>query len=258
MNNQIWSNSKKLRLEAAREINEDDLQKILEALCQDCPVTPWPHGNATSINPLLVTLGASPGNSPSADDTGFLNVGSHPLPTAGTPHPGTHYCDTAGYWDKLRYLVRVVLTPTGGSEDDALALFGNVNLDTGRSAEARNVSVDLKFASWVLETIKDRFKPRFLVLLGLSGYLAANPEVSAIFERNFSGFKSKKPHREVRFAGYPQKILMFREWDVLNGAGDPMTIVMWPQHPSRAPFSNSNIWRASCNEFSDRYGHLID
>ena len=254
----IWGSSKVARLAAAKAINKGDLQKIHESFCLDCPIAPWPYGNATSINPLLVMLGASPGDSPSAGDTGFLQPGSHPLPTAGYPHPGTAYQDTKGYWDKLRGLAREFLTPTGGSLDDALALFGNVNLDTSRNGEAQQVVVDLAFAKWVLKTISNGLRPRFLVLLGLSGYLKSNPEVNKLFEQTFRGFDSRRPHREIRFAGYLQKNFMFREWDVSNGAGEQMMIVMWPQHPSRAPFSNMDTWQASCTEFSERYGRLIE
>ena len=254
----IWGSSKNARLAAAKAIPEGDLKKINELLCLDCPITPWPFGNATSINPLLVTLGASPGGSPSDGDTGFLESGSHPFPTAGYPHPGTAYQDTKGYWDKMRGLASEFLTPDGGSLNDALALFGNVNLDTSCNGKAQQVIVDLAFANWVLKLISNGLRPRFLVLLGLSGYLQSNPEVNKLFEQTFQGFDSRRPHRKIRFSGYLEKNLIFREWDVFNNAGEELMIVMWPQHPSRVPFVSMDTWRASCTEFSERYVHLIE
>ena len=63
------------------------------ALVEGCPVEPWPYGNATSINPLLVTLGPSPGGSP---DLSVPDPALRPLdlPTAGERHPHTRTNDT--------------------------------------------------------------------------------------------------------------------------------------------------------------------
>ncbi len=257
MSNEIWSNSAASRLTAVRKISTNDLIKIQESFCRGCPVEPWPYGNATSINPLLVTLGASPGNSPSSVDANLVVAGSQQLPTAGSPHPGTQYQDTAGYWSKLRNLAVDLLMPDGGTEADALALFGNVNLDTGRSGEANKVAIDVVFAAWVLRNVCDGLKPRFLILLGLAGILKDNLEIGSLFERTFSGFRVGKPKREYQFKAYTEKKLVFREWDVLGSAGNQITIVLWPQHPSRAPFTNVDIWRASSKQFSQRYRHVM-
>ena len=60
----LWSDSVSERLRSADALSEPKLEAVHAALCEGCPVEPWPYGNATSINPLLVTLGPSPGNSP--------------------------------------------------------------------------------------------------------------------------------------------------------------------------------------------------
>ena len=57
----IWTDSIAARLSSARTLSDGALAALHNGLCEGCPVTPWPYGNATSINPLLVTLGASPG-----------------------------------------------------------------------------------------------------------------------------------------------------------------------------------------------------
>ena len=61
----LWSDSVGERLRSASALSEPELEAVHAELCEGCPVEPWPYGNATSINPLLVTLGPSPGNSPS-------------------------------------------------------------------------------------------------------------------------------------------------------------------------------------------------
>lgn len=257
MNSDLWAPSPRERLHAARHLTFTELKEVHKDLIRGCPVEPWPYGNATVINPFLVTLGVSPGNSPAAGDTQYLAAGGHQFPTAGSPHPGTRYRDTAGYWDKLRLLAQVTLKTSGTNEDDALSLFGNLNLDTGQNGEARNVTVKADFASWIVRTISNGLRPRFVVMLGLSTYLHANRYVAEILEDAFPGFELKRPHREVHFDAYSQKRLVFREWDIPCKNGDELTIVMWPQHPSRAPFSNSALWHASCTEFAKRYQHVL-
>ena len=60
----LWSDSVSERLKAARSLGGAELHDLRRELCRGCPVEPWPYGNATTVNPLLVTLGASPGASP--------------------------------------------------------------------------------------------------------------------------------------------------------------------------------------------------
>ena len=60
MGKDLWSDSVGERLRSARALSEPELEAVHAALCEGCPVEPWPYGNATSINPLLVTLGPSP------------------------------------------------------------------------------------------------------------------------------------------------------------------------------------------------------
>lgn len=249
----LWASTPKERLRAARSLPADELAQIHKALGEHCPVEPWPYGNATVINPFLVTLGVSPGGSPAAGDTKAPAIGGDPLPTAGKPHPGTYYRDTRGYWDKVRLLARLTVMGQATDENESLSLFGNLNLDTGQSGEARNVAVKFDFAAWILRAIRYGLRPRFVVMFGLSTYLRTNHGTAEILEDVFPGFDLKKPHREVSFSAYSQKNLVFREWDIPFANGDELTLVMWPQHPSRAPFSNAELWRASCEEFAVRH-----
>ncbi len=253
MKKDLWSPNPFERLHAARQITASELESLHNEFGTDCPVEPWPFGNATVVNPIIVTLGVSQGNSPAIGDKGSYDADGHVFPTSGTPHPGIRYRDTAGYWDKLRKLAKTTVLSPDSCENDYLSLFGNLNLDTGLSGEAMNVEVRSEFAAWILGTIRHKLRPRFVLLLGLSTYLRSNNHVAEVFQQTFTGFDIKRPLREIPFQAYESKKLVFREWDISIENNRLLTIVMWPQHPSRAPFSNSTLWQASCDEFAARH-----
>ena len=247
----LWGESALRRLSAARSLTATQLSSIQRALLAGCPWKPhdlgddgraWPYGNATTINPMLVTLGASPGNSPQAGDS---DAPDHlELPSAGSPHRHVYYRDTGGYWDKVRYLARTMLTSASGWDDpsteqpegpgpskeatDAYALFGNMNLDTGRSGSASGVAIDRTFADWVLRTIEGGLRPRWLICLGLKGQLDRNRPVRRAFE-SILKLDLNKPHEQYRLF---ESKYYFREWEVRAGQA-PLTVVFWPNHPSR-------------------------
>ena len=255
----IWGNSIKQRLRSARELKGEAVSDVHRELCNGCPIAPWPYGQATSINPLLVTLGPSPGDSPDPEDDNVeYTTGRIKKPTNGKPHPGVYYRDSKGYWDKVRHLVCAMLCREGISEHDAYALFGNLNLDSGRSGDARTVEFDLRLVEWVLRTIRDGLRPRFLICLGLLVRLRENAGLRRVFERTFNGFSLSRPHASVEFPCENRR-WKFREWDVVGPKGNSLKIVVWPQHPSRRPFgvSDTNNWQEACRDFVERNGHLL-
>lgn len=246
----LWGDSIGERLRSARALSESALSAVHEELCLYCPVPPWPYGNATSINPLLVTLGPSPGGSPNRS---VPDLAGKPLelPTAGVRHPHTNYEDGKNYWRKMRRLARTVVQVGTTSSEDSYALFGNMNLDSNQMGQASDVRINEKFGRWVLRTIRDRLRPRFLICLGLKG----KPEAIKLLAQAFK-LDAVKP-REHRLACYQERRLFFREWDCEGSAGNLIKLVLWPQHPSRAPFTNFEIWRHACQEFADRHHGLI-
>ena len=248
----LWSDSVGERLRSARALVGRELEAVHAALCEGCPVEPWPYGNATSINPLLVTLGPSPGNSldPAVPDPAKERLR---LPTADERHPHTKYKDSRGVWDRIRYLARTVLEIGGATEEEAYALLGNMSLDTRRSGRVRDVQIDPAFGRWVLRTIRDRLRPRYLVCFGLK----SKKEALGLLEETFDGFARGKPHAEHRFRGYERSRLAFQEWDCTGLSGNKMKIVQWPQHPSRAPFTSFPLWQQACREFADRHRRLV-
>lgn len=247
-----WSDSVGERLRSARALSKRELAAVHAELREGCPVEPWPYGNATSINPLLVTLGPSPGNSPSR---AVPDPAGRPLamPAAGGRHPHTAYPDSKGVWDRILYLARTILEIGGATEEDAYALLGNMSLDTKRSGSVRDVQIDPVFGRWVLRTIRDRLRPRYLVCFGLK----RKNEALGLLEETFDGLTPKKPHAKHQFQGYDRRRLVFEEWDCTGPSDNEMKIVQWPQHPSRAPFTSFPLWQQACREFADRHGRLV-
>ena len=247
----LWCESATRRLRSARSLTALQLDCIHKALCEGCPVEAWPYGNATSINPLLVTLGPSPGGSPQAGD---LDTPAHlELPPAGSPHPHVkNYADGRRYWDKVRHLARAVITPPDGSETDAYALFGNMNLDPARSGDASSVDINRTFAEWVLRTIKSQLRPRWLVCLGLTDKLRQDRALRQTFESIFE-LDLRKPDEQYQLLA---SRYCFREWEVHFGS-DPLTVVLWPNHPSRHPFLDPKLWRGACEQFRVRHAERL-
>ena len=248
--NALWGGSRTGRLASARALTSEDRNAVHEALCRGCPEPVWPYGSATSINPLLVVLGASPGNSPQRGDRNFVTREPFLLPTAGEPHPGVFYPDSTGYWDKVRMLARVLLDGDDLLDDAAQALLGTMNLSTAASGRASEVDFEDSFARWVLTTIRDGLRPRVLVLLGLKGRLKPRKALSRLFEDVFGDFDVQRPERRYPLDVAPS--YAFREWDLETADGSPLLLVEWPQHPVRPPLKGADMWREACEQFTKR------
>ena len=141
-------------------------------------------------------------------------------PTVGERHPHTRYDDPRRFWRKIRYLACDILWADDATQDDAYALFGNMNLDAGRSGWASAVRIDPSFARWILATIRDRLRPRFLVCLGL----VSMAEAGTLLAEAFDGFNPRRPHCEHPFHA-DGRVWKFREWDTVGPAGNAMKIV---------------------------------
>lgn len=258
--NSLWARDPLDRLKAARNANSSQTTKFLEAAAQFCPVELWPYGNATVINPYLVTLGVSPGNSPKRGDDALPDRGGYPAPTCGEPHPGIYYPDTNGFWERLRRLAEISL-PTI-SVRDAHSLYGHLNLHGGRAGSASDVPFDPSLAAWTVKLIVGRLRPRLVIFIGLQTHLKQFPEAAdlistVMLERIHNGAPRgslPSPDRVIPFRGYDKANLTFKEWDVKDSSGQTTTYVMWPQHPSKPPFRNISIWERSCREFAHRHG----
>ena len=105
----------------------------------------------------------------------------------------------------------------------------------------------------MLRTVRDKLRPRVLVCLGLKG----KPEAVELLSAAFDGFDAAGPHAEHPLACYRRSRFVFREWECTGPHGNRIKVVLWPQHPSRAPFTNLATWRDACREFADRHRDLV-
>ena len=149
----FWSDSVSERLAAARDLNQTARLALRERLRDDAPETvraQWPYGYATSVNPLLVTLGISPGSAQSWKGADPSKLPFEP-PTAGCPHPHIARlgCSTA-FGKRVVHLARTILQTGDLTAEDAYGLFGNVVLNPGRSGKASSVTIDpaSRVGSW--------------------------------------------------------------------------------------------------------------
>ncbi len=129
----IWASRPRDRLAAIRAPGATERTALVDRLIQHAPTGHWPFGMPTVVNPLLVVVGVSPGNSPTVGGDIWADD-ADPPPTFGEPHPGFFVADTSGYWAKIRELCKVVVRGWDASlsDDECYALSGHFNLGTGR------------------------------------------------------------------------------------------------------------------------------
>lgn len=249
----LWSNDPNERIQAAAHLDKSKVDSLVRAHAQDSPQQPWPFGMATCINPFIVVLGPSPGNSPNAGDVEFAKNGPQPFdyPTLGKPHPHLFYQDRTRFFVKVRALITGVLSSVYDvPEEKALSLGGLMNLDTGMNANAANVQYRDDFVKWVAGSITQRMRPRILVCIGLSG---KRSYVLNLVDPSLDG---QKPAVEWTFSRYSK--LRYRVWRSQRGSMAPLYIVFWPQHPSKPPFASLELWQASVEEFSSCFKHIVN
>jgi hypothetical protein len=190
----------------------------------------------TSVNPLLVVVGVSPGNSPAAGGDAFL---PDYVPTFATPASGFSYPDSSHYWEKIRLLSYEIvrLWDSSLSETECLALTGHLNLGVGMFGKASNEAVELPVVRWVSSMLFERLRPRLVIGLGLTG-LVLGPGGGAIREAwNAGGLAVGWNRPELINAGGFQ----YRSWIAHRSDAVPVRLVFWPNHPSRAPFGGHGI-----------------
>ena len=247
----LWDDRPAKRLETAESLEKRDVSGLQETLAEECPVEVWPYGMPTVLNPYVVILGMSPGVSPASGDRDYDLRPAYELPSTGTPHPRWYYADSRGYWDKVRTLCGSFLGTIDPDlkESQAFSLSGHMNLSTGASGKASEVTVQRELANWVARVISGGLRPRYVIGLGLTSALRRPDVQTALSKLGTNVVDFTKPDRVRPFSGYQKMNLVYREWDFIRPDGGMLTFVSWPQHPSRAPFTNSQIWSDSVSEY---------
>ncbi|MCK5268538.1 MAG: hypothetical protein KAR07_10230 [Spirochaetes bacterium] len=196
----------------------------------------------------MLTIGPSPGNSPNRTDT-VLNKLAYSAPTCGIPHEKIYYEDTKRFWNKARHLYQSIIRKHSGdlSIEECMSISGNLNFGVGLFGVATVRVIEKKYAEWIPMVTVDYLKPRFIILLGLNTILKDREVNNWISSSGHWNINFNKPDEEIQFEGYEKKRLVYRVWKYRHGK-----IVMWPQHPSRSPFTNNSIWEYSVREATEK------
>lgn len=170
-------------------------------------------------------------------------------PTVSTPENSHYYYpDTKRYTEKIRYLAHGFCLGEGSltSERDALSISSHLNLGTGRAGQATIGDVEPDVIAWVSDLLNNVHNPDVIVLFGLKKILS-HPQVNDWW--NCAGglqMDWRAWHRETPLNGYSYS---FKEWTVRNAHGHAVRVVMWPNHPSRVPFGDMNVWKRAVHQY---------
>lgn len=233
-----------VRARAAAELTATEREATLSRLLY---AGLWPFGMPTCVNPLVVALGASPGNSPAAAPwNGIAPDLPYPQPTFGEPHIGLFYPDRSSYWTKMRLLLADLVRTIDpeASDQEALAVSGHLNLGTGTFGRATLAATQADITQWVAGLVVGSLAPRILVTVGLDGLLKER-ELSGKLAAGGLDVSWQRPEFAEPLEGYRYR---FKLWRAKRADGGPITIVGWPNHPSRHPFGDGEpfpIWRRS-------------
>ncbi len=223
------------RLKFLRSRSQKEQKMILDHLVEGCPIRPWPFGMPSSAAPHVVLLGVSPGNRPRPEDRGFNTDGqATEPPTFGKPHGGFFYDDPGRYWQKASDLSRFLVLRDEPSltGDDAVALSSHLNLGTGQFGQAGEQAIEDNILVWVSRLLNSKFSAKVVVCFGLHRILT-NKRYNSLWNRNGGlSIDWTQPSAVQDFDSY-----RFRLWAIQRADGGRMAVIMWPNHPSRHPFS---------------------
>jgi hypothetical protein len=229
----------------------NDFLSTLPGNTKSSHVMGWPYGMPASIDPKIIFIGVSMGASPSSNDIEIELNGDDCLfskiDEAKTDKKHFYYPDGRHYWDKLRLLSHnyFKVTCPDISEEDAIAMSSHFNLGTGSAGKASTSDVEPLYINWVSTLLNQKLRPDLVVLFGLKSIL----KKKAIRDswNNESGLRvdwSVPKETSLNTEAYS-----FSEWTVTNALGHSIKIVLWPNHPSRPPFSDIKKWELAVNQY---------
>lgn len=232
-------------IDALRNLSPERKKEIAKQFEQTTPTGTWPDGMPASLNPKLVLIGISPGNSPDRSDKVYL---SYPSDSHGDQNH-FYYQDKSKYWEKLRYLLKRYFNDLE-NEDDAICLTTHLNLGTGSAGKATKNTLQPEYVKWASRFLASTIRPETIILFGYVGYINQR-ESSFIEDWNCEGGLSTPWNNlsKTHFCCGNRRRLSYREWSFRRDDGSNIRIVIWPNHPSRPPFRNFDIWKRSVDEF---------
>lgn len=239
-------------IERLKQLDRTEVSSRVRSLVSTCPEGSWPVGMPSSIDPRLVLVGVSPGNSPMTDSsTGSDTRHFQSIPTVENDQTSHfYYPDTTGYWERLRYLCAEFFRSENEklSEKDAISLSTHLNLGTGSAGLASVQDVEKAYVQWVSLLLNTEFNPDLVVLFGLKNILTDETVCGWWNHQNGLKVVWSRPISTVPFSRYKVRTYRFRIWEASNASGHRFPLVIWPNHPSRVPFRDIELWKASVSE----------
>jgi len=240
----------------SRHVNEiknltEDQKNVLYTKQQEgCPDQTWPSDERCSPDPKIVIIGVSPGNSPEGTNK---EAAEKSCQDTNKGLRGFFYRDTRNYWNKVRYLAREL---TAIPEHDSLLIVSHFNLGINSSGKASIESVEKNMIQWISRLLNKVIKPDLVIFFGLKGILT-NPKISDLWNEG-EGLKIdwRLPNAKIAFPNNGRNYY-YSEWSATNALGHKMRLVIWPNHPSRPPFSsNMKSWERSVMEYTNHYNRM--
>lgn len=238
-------------LERLKVMSPEEVSQQKERLIASTPGKEWPYGFPASLDPRLVIIGVSPGNSPYKPKAGeeskrFL---SEPGVINGE-ESHYYYPDTRRYWNKIRFLASSYFNFGGEyfSELDALSLTTHINLGENSSGKATLEDVEDDFVAWASSLVNKIHNPDVVILLGLKKIIKS---VDVSKRWNHSGGLKINWNNSGNKITFPcgAKNYTFELWKVVNSHEKEVKVVLWPNHPSRSPFGSMENWESSVKVF---------
>lgn len=236
-----------------RGLSKDEVAKKQAELIANTPEKQWPDGFPASIDPKLVIVGVSAGNSPDVAAEEGRQRGEVYFESAPSVDKSEsshfYYPDKRSYWNKIRYLITAFAQANSSSmgERDALAISTAINLGTGSAGRASHESVEELYVKWASKFINQYNNPDYVILIGLRGVLLKS-HVAKWWSDGGLIINWRKPDRVLPFRSGSRKY-MFRQWDVRNANNHTVRLIQWPNHPSRPPFANIEEWWRSVTTY---------
>lgn len=240
-----FSSSPRTRLRQLRSLTPTERKAVLRHVTAGVPIRPWPCGMPSSPVPHVVVLGVSPGNSPSADDRDVDTYRKGENGLSFTEASRFDYKDGRHYWNKVGDLCTFLINrdSPGIQKVDAAdlsSLSSHLNLGTRRLGVAGLDAVEDDIIQWVSTLLYSKFQAKILVGFGLTRIL---PLKNEIWNKGGLQLDWSSPDDTEPFEGYK-----FRFWRATRKDGRHMAVLLWPNHPSRHPFSgdaSSPHWHAA-------------
>ncbi len=240
-------------LKYLRGLSKDEVAKKQAELIASTPEKQWPDGFPASIDPKLVIVGVSAGNSPDVAAEESRQRGEAYFESAPSVDKSEsshfYYPDGRRYWRKIRLLVTAFAQDNSPSmsEKDALAVSTAINLGTGSAGRATRESVEESYVKWASKFLNQYSNPDCVIFVGLKNILSC-PDVAKWWNDGGLIVDWRKPDHVLPFKSGAINF-WFRQWNVRNANQHAFRLIQWPTHPSQRAFWSIEEWRRSVTTY---------